>query len=349
MTRHRRFLIHFVISLFLLVALFNGEIFAFERSGPFPHFDQNPLCVRHVSITPRRADLLNKGKMEIGINSDYSNIFQRWAQSGGLVDLDMELWKLNFIFRIGVGDDFELFTELPFYHLSGGFLDKFVQKFHRAFHLPDGGRGTVPNGRYSYVARKNGTNLFNYSPVSFLEGDFKFGFRHQFLHENKRQPAVSFGFAVEVPTAPPDRGIGSGGVDAIFDLAIEKGGKHWAVYINNAYAIFSTNGWEEEMMRQTAWQFALTGEVIIIKYLSFILQLTGGTPSMKNMGVTIWDGWPVDLTVGFAGNIPSRIGRFQWRVALAEDVTYQGPAVDFTFISSLSWIPEFGKKDKRNR
>ena len=330
-------MIKLIFIIIALVVFPIQSLFALERMGPFPHVIQNPAYLRHISLTPRKADILKKGGMTFGVDSDYSNVFERGGNSTDYVDFDMEIWRIGLNGRYGVGQDFELFFDWPFYHMSGGFLDAFVQDFHNAFGFPNGGRGSVANGLFTYKAVSNGRVAFDYPPVTFLPGNLKVGFANKVLDEGKINPAIIWSFATRLPTSPKNRGVGSSGMDFLFDLTFEKGGKRWGTYFNTGYAIFNRQDWETGLMHSVAWQYSLSGEWMISKWISLIGQMVGGSPELQGIDTDQWNGWPLDLIIGFSGKANSKVGGWKWRVGFAEDITSEGTSVDFTLFASISW------------
>ena len=330
--------------LICLLILTPFSLVAYERAGPFPHVIQNPAYLWHISSTPKKAHVLDKNQMNFEIISDYSNAFEMGMDGNSTFDFDMEIWRVNFTASRGMGNGFELFFEWPFLHMSGGFLDSTIQEFHKAFRFPNGGRDQVKNGLFRYKITKAGVNIIDYPPVSFLPGDLKLGFRNEVFKETKNNPGLTFGFAFDLPTAPANRGVGSDDLDFVFSLDLEKGFKRWAVYFNTAYALFSTSGFQEEYVREAAWQYALAGEFMIARWISLIAEFVGGSPQLKGIEDDSWNGWPLDFIIGFSGNINSTVGTWQWRVAFAEDIMSSGTSIDFTGFATIGWSPNFDTK-----
>lgn len=296
---------------------------------------------------PTRAYVLHERESELAAISEYSSIVERGGDKKGYSDIDMEAWRLALVGRMGFKHNFEGFFEMPFYHMSGGFLDGFVQDFHRAFGFPNAGRERLPNGRFKYMLIKDGRIVYDYPPVTFLWGDLKLGIRHQVLGESRFRPALSLSFSTRLPTGKQSRGVGSRGMDFLLGVDLEKGGKRWGIYFNTAYAVMSNMGTDEDLVKNVAWQSSLAGEIIISRWVSFVAQLVGGTPELQGVDDDEWNGWPLDFMAGFQGKVDSAAGRWGWRVGFAEDITSQGPSVDFTVLMSVSWRP-FKKLSNHN-
>lgn len=93
--------------------------------------------------------------------------------------LDGETLRLGYTLRQSLGDGLEWQLELPVYHQSGGFLDSFIEDWHRWFGLPNGGRELAPRNQYQYEVRDGEIVKFSHRRQGTALGDLRLGFGWQ--------------------------------------------------------------------------------------------------------------------------------------------------------------------------
>jgi hypothetical protein len=74
--------------------------------------------------------------------------------------LDGETERTTVAFAHGFDGGWSFGAELPYYHVSGGFLDNTIDAWHSAFGLPDGGRNLRPNDQLLFRIGHGGTDFF---------------------------------------------------------------------------------------------------------------------------------------------------------------------------------------------
>src|SRR3989344_3325632 len=122
----------------------------YPAKGPFPMRTQHPVYLQMVQLTPAKAEVLPTGNFEVRVDSSYSNLYERQTDGVNAINLDMELWYLNWVATYGLLPNLEVGLELPLIHFGTGFLDSFIQNYHNAFGFPNGGRDQVQNGLFTY-------------------------------------------------------------------------------------------------------------------------------------------------------------------------------------------------------
>lgn len=305
--------------------------------GPISLRTQNPVYLQSLGLSPMRAEVVPEGTLEARIDSAYSNLFERGRSAWAFLDLDMEVWRLTPLIRYGITDDLEVGLEIPLLNFNGGFLDGFIQRFHNFFHLPNGGRESVPDGRYSYRFDANGATRFNYPTAAMGLGDIILHFKHQLTGEDRDWPAIAIFADIKLPTGKSDRGFGSGTPDFGFGTVIEASYRRLHGYCNVEYLALGGNAQYADYMYGQMFAYNVAGELTILPSWTFLVQLNGSTPLLHGAGLGEWDGFPLDLVVGFRGEEEKLLGgqNFVWQVGFAEDITGGGPSVDFTVFLSL--------------
>lgn len=74
--------------------------------------------------------------------------------------LDGETTRLRFVHRRGLGPGWDLRVEVSLLDEGGGFLDGWIQDWHRVFGLPNGGREQVADDQYLYQYQRGGVTEF---------------------------------------------------------------------------------------------------------------------------------------------------------------------------------------------
>lgn len=344
MLSHFKFIKYFSCLFFALSFIFAGQGVLcardYESFGPFDSRIQNPIYLQNLWLTPRRAEVLPEGTFELSLNSAFSNLFEKQNNANYALNLDMEVWRPALSMEYGITRDFEIGIEIPFFHTSGGFLDSFIQKFHKAFGLPNGGRDQVQNGLFRYQLASGGADLFDYSSTKFGLGDITLRFKNQFAGEDSDWPALAWFADLKFPTGSKSHGIGSGAPDFGLGVALDASWKRLHGYVNTAYYVIGGNSDFENLMHSELFAFMIAGEVSIIPTLSVLVQLQGGTPMLKGTGLENWDGVPMDLVVGFRGeerDVLGELGDLVWQFGFAEDITSRGPSIDFTVYASVGF------------
>ena len=109
------------------------------------------------------------------INLDEITEYYADRSANESITLDGETTKIGLLYRRGLSNDLELTVELPILIVGGGFMDKFIQDWHRAFGLPNGGRENAQNNQRQYQYTRNGVTQLNVRDKSSGIGDVEVG------------------------------------------------------------------------------------------------------------------------------------------------------------------------------
>jgi len=147
-------------------------------------------------------------------------------------------------------------------------------------HDPTGLSGTLPHLEVNYGAVKNmqlhlilpaayarlsdGTRNFGY-------GDTEAGVKYKFVDQSTGRPSIGVFPLIEIPTGNEDRGLGSGHLQVLLPLWIQKDWNNWTTYGGGGY-FFDTQdrsanywifGWEGQ--RNLGEHLTLGGELFAIE------------------------------------------------------------------------------------
>tara|TARA_B100000029_G_scaffold389840_1_gene386347 strand:- start:46781 stop:47869 length:1089 start_codon:yes stop_codon:yes gene_type:complete len=216
----------------LAISLFSAtpQVFSQEPlAGPFMLRDQFPIRALFLGLRPETGHLLPLKTSQWVVRSCYSNTYASTRPLGDpivagdyyksaplneyrlfadtetlRVALDLD-WRLISMLQIGL--------TLPFIRHSGGFLDGFVEDFHKLFKLTNGGREETPRNNHGVFVVRNGKFwIENTKAASFSLGDIVLRIKLPLYH-HKDIFNISMSGALKLPTGNIDKLTGSGGID----------------------------------------------------------------------------------------------------------------------------------------
>jgi hypothetical protein len=200
-----------VFAIVLLVAA--GRAFAFE--GPLSVKNQFPLFL-HIN-----SPYLESAKMVDSFSAglSHSSVFMTKDSSEWSVNLDMEITELDLRFKKIIPGLFELGIDVPVLSMESGFMDDFLDSYHRAFGFPDYGRSGRPADSFLYEVRKDGELVASGRNGRIGMGDIRLTVKRELRASD---PVISVGAQIELPTGDAADGHGSGGIDTGFTLLVDK-------------------------------------------------------------------------------------------------------------------------------
>lgn len=220
-----------------------------REQGPFEERNQFVFNLLFLTFPARGGSLLRRGEQEISLTQTYSNTFvfsellleitppsddrQRLTAAilsaahamdpdQALYFVDGEQGRTELRCRVGVTDRFEAGIEVPFGSYRRGFLDSFIESYHRSFGMGNGGREFYEQDRAQIALVLDGSTYFaDRSPGAYVLGDISLFGRISLTRRPGGDLALSAG--LKLPSGDPDHLAGSGGVDE--GLALEGTGR----------------------------------------------------------------------------------------------------------------------------
>lgn len=206
--------------------------FAFE--GPLKVNNQFPPFL--IVDSPRLESASTGTSFTAGLS--YSSVYMVRSSASWKADLDMEVADLSFGYRKNIPGLFELGIEVPFLSFSSGFMDDFLEGYHRAFGFSDYGRSNRPENKFLYEISYKGKTIIKGRDGRVGLGDIRLTAKREIL---KGDPVVSLRLDLELPTGDASTGFGSGGFDTGLACLVNKRlGKKFMSYWT-AGAVFPGN------------------------------------------------------------------------------------------------------------
>jgi len=292
----------FSFSIFLL-STFGSWALAVEIT-PFPSTNQSPFIQIFGLPGPGEAFILPPGQTEVSLEIIHSSNYATDITSREEIVIDGETTRLNFKARAGLMRQLEVGIKVPFVSHSGGFLDSFIDDYHRTFGLPRGGREDAPKNRLLYLYRRDGVDLFRLTDSSSGLGDISLLASWQlFQRQNERiKEGITLNLNLKLPTGESEKLMGSGSYDFAFSLTAQRNKTMpsgiWSLY-GSLGALYLTLGdvLTEEQEKWVAFG-SLGGGWAPNRWLSLKMQTDFHTPFYKHSDLDELSAFAVQLVLG---------------------------------------------------
>ncbi|ABB30596.1 hypothetical protein Gmet_0353 [Geobacter metallireducens GS-15] len=203
-----------------LALLLTGTVARGMEVTPFRTGNMAPLVQIHGLPVPDSARILASREGEVSAVADLSNNYAVDSKGNEHIILDGETYRFALDLRYGLVPGVEAGIEIPFIVQSGGFLDGFIEWFHKAFGFTNGGREYAPRDRLRYRYDTNGTDRFRIDDSNAGIGDIRLTGGIQLYDDGATAPRrVALRSALKLPTGDSDKLRGSGSVDFALWLA----------------------------------------------------------------------------------------------------------------------------------
>lgn len=129
-----------------------------DAFDPLPTYNQNPLTQIYGLPAFDAPRLLPPGELQTRISFEAGSFFFMEQRDAETLTLDGEAHRSALTVKYATPGG-EWGIEIPYLSHSGGFLDSFIEGWHEALGLPDGGREAAPRDLLRYIYTRNGTDL----------------------------------------------------------------------------------------------------------------------------------------------------------------------------------------------
>lgn len=308
----------FFLVFFIVLLCSWSQLYAFE--GPLQVKNQFPLFL-HLD-----APVLESAVMENSFSAalSHSSVFLTRDSSNWSVNLDMEITELALRFRKVIPGLFEIGVEVPLLSFESGFMDGFLDSYHRTFGFSDYGRDTRPANSFLYEVRKNGALVVQGKNGEIGIGDVRLTVKKELL---RTDPVISLRAEVELPTGDASDGHGSGGLDTGITLLVDKKiGDRFMSYWNAGVIFPGSLRAHEEVELKTSFYGGACIEAALWKHFSILGQIMFQSPPFPKTDIGSVD--RIAALLAFGGRYAS--GKDSLEFSLTEDPNTAG-APDVTF------------------
>ena len=168
----------------------------------------NPFAVLAYTPSTESAHLVRAKTIEVALSHNIANNFVISNTDNEMLRLDGESSTSDFILRYGLRQNLELSIALSYASHSGGRLDGFISKWHKAFGLPNAGREYVNDNEISYHWAVDSEDRASVQSSASGIGDTIVGIGFN-LHSSPGQ-RITLRSALSLPTGDAQNLLGSG-------------------------------------------------------------------------------------------------------------------------------------------
>jgi len=308
------------------------------RLGLLTQRTRNPLYLLHLQPGPRRARLMDAGVLEVSVQTDWSNVWEKWsrvvAAGGQKQDIDMEVIRTGVGLRVGLPFGLEIGVEVPLITLAGGITDGTIQGWHRLLKVENGGRDRVRDGRFNYeLFMPNAIDYKVDRPVVMGLGDITADLMVQVLRPRGPVPGVAARLMLKLPTGKYELGLGSGDPDLAAVVYVEHGWRRFAVYGSAGVIVFGREGPLAPILHPASFTFTGGLEFGLTQGWSLIAQVHGNTVFHRGFVHRFTNLSPVGLTIG----TKVRLGPMDLGIGMEQDILNGDPTADVTLVFDIAF------------
>jgi len=312
----------------IVIALFLRPAVGFSFEGPFQVKNQFPLFL--YLDAPVFESAVNGSSF--GLSVSHSSMFMMRNSADWTVNLDMEVTELNLKYQRNIPDFFEFGVEVPVLNFSSGFMDGFLDSYHRAFGFPDYGRETRPENAFLYEVKRNGAVVARAEEGRIGLGDVRLTLKRELI---KGDPVVSVKVNMEFPTGNASRGFGNGSIDGGIALLVDKRlGEKFNSYVNLGVVLPGDLHAIQTVKMKEYFYAGAAVEAALRKNFSLLAQISFQNSPFPHTGIGSVDRTAALLT--FGGRY--RKGKDSLEFSLTEDANTAGaPDVIFNLAYKKSF------------
>ena len=194
----------------LLPAAVAGE----QRAVPLRLVNLNPFHLLYGVPASFGARVMPEGASDVIASFDMASHLRSGQAGAERVLMDGETYRQALSWRQGLGQGWEYFLEIPAVAHSAGVFDGFIEGWHDAFGLPQGGRDRAPRDRLSLFYADGGTTRADVGRDVLSPGDASLGVGYALPSPPLPNDGMAVRAAVKLPTGDADSLTGSGGLSA---------------------------------------------------------------------------------------------------------------------------------------
>lgn len=310
----------------LLSALsWSASAFAWDA---LPAYNQNTLARGFALPVIGQSSVLGASQSMFAADYDLTTEYYNDSKGAETIIVDGETSGFALSWRQGIGHGVELTARLPVLIVGGGFMDHFVEEWHKTFGLPNGNRELAQNNQRQITYTNNGNLVLDERKSGTTLGDIQLGAGLK-LCEGAALRAM-----VKLPTGSDSKLTGGnwgGAVWGDFAFPFNKGSS-WDGFTS----IGATLAQKADALHDQQRTAAVFGGVglgyFVTKNFELRSQLYAHSPLFKNTELPGLKKPGLQLTLG---------GSYRWSPKVSMDVFFQEDPVtysspDFSFHVGLT-------------
>ena len=161
-----------------------------------------------------------RGTVLARIVLDEANSFQGGSGPRQSASMDGETLRTTLALRYGFTSRFEGGVDIPFVHHSGGFLDGFIESFHRWIGKPKNNGAGNPRNQLNYSYRRDGVTTVDLRDDTTAFGDVALSAAWRLSSPTDAGRSVALRAMLKLPTGKESALAGSGGTEGSLQLAL---------------------------------------------------------------------------------------------------------------------------------
>ena len=203
-----------------LAILATGGVARGVEIHPFYAGHFSPL-VQTFGIPPvEDGEIAARGTVLARLVLDVANSFQGGAGPRQSAGMDGETLRTTLALRYGFTPRFEGGVDIPLVHHSGGFLDGFIESFHRWIGKPKNDGAGDPRNRLIYNYRRDGVTTVDLRSDTTAFGDMAISAAWRLSSPKDAGRSVALRAMLKIPTGKESALAGSGGTEGSLQLAL---------------------------------------------------------------------------------------------------------------------------------
>ncbi|MEI6207864.1 MAG: DUF3187 family protein [Desulfuromonadales bacterium] len=182
--------------------------------APFRTVNQSPLVRIHGLPAETSATIQPVGHTSLSLTQDVANNFVVDGDASEAVRLDGESYRWVLALRHGFRDGIEAGAEIPWLTQGGGFLDGFVESYHRMIGYSDE-RSLLTKDRLAYRYSRDGQRKLSMTQAGSGIGDISLfaGMRLYDTNSEGHHDRFALRANLKLPTGSSTSLFGNGGAD----------------------------------------------------------------------------------------------------------------------------------------
>lgn len=282
-----------------------------------PAYNQNTLARTFALPVIGQSSVLAVSQSTFTADYDLTTEYYNDSRGNESIIVDGETSGFALGWRQGIGNDVELVARLPVLVVGGGFMDHFVEEWHKTFGLPNGNRELAQDNQRQYTYTVDGTPVVDVRKSGTTLGDVQLGAGWK-LNDDAAVRAM-----VKLPTGSDSKLTGGNWGGALwgdFGLPFEKGSR-W-----DGFASFGATFAEKaDAFKDQQRSFAAFGGVGLGYFLTRNLEMRGQlyahSPLYKDSELPGLKRSALQLTLG---------GSYRWSPKVSMDIFFQEDPVTYS-------------------